>query len=171
MMDTVKDEIGKISCWFYSKSKITLMKCIETVSVTFRERLTDVAKDARSLAKKIIPYVLLGVGVGAAIHGFVPTGFFENYITKDNLFAVPLAVLIGIPMYADSTGVMPVLQALIAKWIPLWTWLAFMMAVVTLSLPQFLVLKKVMKTRLLLTFFWITGLCIILLGYFYNRVF
>lgn len=91
------------------------MKCIETVSVTFRERLTDVAKDARSLAKKIIPYVLLGVGVGAAIHGFVPTGFFENYITKDNLFAVPLAVLIGIPMYADSTGVMPVLQALIAK--------------------------------------------------------
>lgn len=144
---------------------------VETVSVTFAERLTGVAKDARSLAKKIIPYVLLGVGVGAAIHGFVPTGFFENYITKDNLFAVPLAVLIGIPMYADSTGVMPVVQALIAKWIPLWTWLAFMMAVVALSLPQFLILKKVMKTKLLFIFFWVTGLCIMFLGYFYNWVF
>jgi uncharacterized protein len=82
------------------------------------------------------------------------------------MFAVPLAVLIGIPMYADSTGVVPVVQALITKGIPLWTGLAFMMAVVALSFPQFLILKKVMKTRLLVIFFWITGLCIISLGYF-----
>lgn len=143
----------------------------EDITIAFKERIHQVSKDARILAKKIIPYILLWVSVGAAIHGFVPTGFFENYITKDNLFAVPIAVLIWIPMYADSTWVMPVVQALIAKWIPLWTWLAFMMAVVALSLPAFLILKKVMKSKLLFLFFWITGLCIILLGYFFNLIF
>lgn len=143
----------------------------EETKISFKERIQQISKDSRILAKKIIPYLLLWVAIGSAIHGFIPTGFFEDYITKDNLFAVPLVVLIWIPMYADSTWVMPVVQALIAKWIPLWTWLAFMMAVVALSLPQFLILKKVMKIKLLLLFFWVTGLCIILLWYFFNRIF
>lgn len=142
----------------------------EETKTCFKERSKQVLEESRSIIKKIIPYILLWVGVGSAIHGFVPTGFFEAYVTKETILAVPIAVLAGIPMYADSTSVMPIVQALIAKWIPLWTWLAFMMAVVALSLPQFLILKKVMKMELLLLFFGVVWMCIILLGYFYNIV-
>lgn len=136
----------------------------------FVQRIKNVTKEARSITIKIIPYVLLWVGVGAVIHGFVPTWFFEAYVTKSNPFAVPIAVLVGIPMYANATSVIPVVQALIAKWVPLGTWLAFMMAVVGLSLPEFLILKKVMKTKLLLIFFGVVGLSIMILGYFFNVV-
>lgn len=138
--------------------------------IVFSQRLKEIIKEARNITVKIIPYVLLWVAVGAAIHGFVPTGFFEHYITKNNPFAVPIAVIVGIPFYANATSVIPIVQALIAKWIPLGTWLAFMMAVVGLSLPEFLILKKVMKTKLLLIFFGVVGLCMILLGYFFNWV-
>jgi uncharacterized membrane protein YraQ (UPF0718 family) len=84
-------------------------------SLPFSQRLSQVSKEARSITVKIIPYVLLGVAVGGLIHGFVPTGFFEHYITKNNPFAVPLAVIVGIPMYANATSVIPIVQALIAK--------------------------------------------------------
>ncbi|MDD4151881.1 MAG: permease, partial [Candidatus Gracilibacteria bacterium] len=104
------------------------------------------------------------------IHGFVPSGFFETYISKDNPFAVPIAVILGIPMYANATSVIPIIQALIVKGVPLGTGLAFMMAVVGLSLPEFLILKKVMKIQLLLIFFGLVGFFIILLGYFFNAV-
>lgn len=144
---------------------------ISQVSILFGERLKNVSKEARSITKKVMPYVLLGVAIGGAIHGFVPTGFFEHYITKSNPFAVPLAVILGIPMYANATSVIPIVQALIAKGIPIGTWFAFMMAVVGLSLPEFLILKKVMKTQLLLTFFGVIALCMIILGYFFNWVF
>jgi len=138
--------------------------------ISFVQRIKNVAKEARTITIKIIPYVLLWVGVGAVIHGFVPTWFFEAYVTKSNPFAVPIAVLVGIPMYANATSVIPIVQALIAKWVPLGTWLAFMMAVVGLSLPEFLILKKVMKMKLLLIFFWVVGLFIMLLWYFFNVV-
>ncbi len=138
--------------------------------IVFSQRIKEVVKEAWSITKKVTPYVLLWVAVGAAIHGFVPTGFFEHYITKNNPFAVPIAVIVGIPMYANATSVIPIVQALIAKWIPLGTWLAFMMAVVGLSLPEFLILKKVMKTKLLLIFFGVVGLAIMILGYFFNAV-
>lgn len=140
------------------------------LKVIFSHRIKEVSREARNITKKIIPYVLLWVAVGAVIHGFIPTGFFEKYVTKSNPFAVPIAVLMWIPMYANATSVIPIVQALIAKWIPLGTWLAFMMAVVGLSLPEFLILKKVMKMKLLLIFFGVVGLCMILLGYFFNAV-
>ncbi|MDD2487782.1 MAG: permease [Candidatus Gracilibacteria bacterium] len=132
--------------------------------------LNQVIKDSFSLIWKIMPYILLGVAVGGLIHGFVPTGFFERYITKSNPFAVPMAVLLGIPMYANATSIVPIIQALIVKGIPLGTGLAFMMAVVGLSLPEFLILRKIMKIKLLLTFFGIVGFFMILLGYFFNLV-
>lgn len=138
--------------------------------IVFPQRIKEVSREAWSITKKVTPYVLLWVAVGAAIHGFVPTGFFEQYITKQNPFAVPLAVIIWIPMYANATSVIPIVQALIAKWIPLGTWLAFMMAVVGLSLPEFLILKKVMKMKLLLIFFGVVGLSIMILWYFFNIV-
>lgn len=139
--------------------------------IAFWQRIKEIIKEARSITVKIIPYVLVGVAIGWAIHGFIPTGFFEKYITENNPFAVPIAVILGIPMYANATSIIPIVQALIAKWIPLWTGLAFMMGVVGLSLPEFLILKKVMKTKLLLIFFWVVGICIICLWYFFNRIF
>ena len=121
-----------------------------------------------AITKNLTPYILIGVAVGAIIHGYVPTNFFENYITADNLLAVPIAVLAGVPMYANAVGIIPVMQSLVDKGIPLGTALAFMMAVVGLSLPEALILKKVMKTRLLLYFFGLTTLNIIIIGYLFN---
>jgi uncharacterized membrane protein YraQ (UPF0718 family) len=120
------------------------------------------------LTKKITPYVLVGIGLGAGIHGFVPAGFFEEYITAENLFAVPIAAIVAVPMYANAVTVIPVMQSLVEKGIPLGTAMAFMMAVVGLSLPAALILKRVMKTRLLLYFFGITTINIIVIGYLFN---
>ena len=128
------------------------------------------SKEWINITKKVLPYVILWVWVWAAIHWFVPAWFFEHYISKDNPFAVPIAVILGIPMYANATSVIPIIQALIVKWVPLGTWLAFMMAVVGLSLPEFLILKKVMKIQLLLIFFGLVWFFIILLWYFFNFV-
>lgn len=138
--------------------------------ISFSQRSKEVIKEAWNITIKIVPYVLLWVWVGAVIHGFIPTWFFENYITKSNPFAVPIAVIVWIPMYANATSVIPIVQALIAKWIPLGTWLAFMMATVGLSLPEFLILKKIMKTKLLIIFFGIVWICMMILGYFFNAI-
>lgn len=167
--------LGKLKLEKYLADFIQAKRANQSVQIIqrkilFSKRIKGVIKEAWSITKKVTPYVLLWVAVGAAIHGFIPTGFFENYITKTNPFAVPLAVIIWIPMYANATSVIPIVQALIAKWIPLWTGLAFMMAVVGLSLPEFLILKKVMKTKLLLIFFGVVGLSIMILGYFFNVV-
>ncbi len=83
--------------------------------ISFKKRLPGITQEARSITEKVIPYVILGIAVGAAIHGFVPTGFFEHYISKNNPFAVPIAVIVGIPMYANATSIIPIVQALIAK--------------------------------------------------------
>jgi len=144
---------------------------IEEKKKTWKEVWKQSSKEGLDITKKIILYVLAWVWVWAIIHGYVPEWFFHEYITKSNPFAVPISVLLWIPMYANATSVIPITQALIAKWVPLWTWLAFMMAVVWLSFPEFLILKKVMKLPLLLTFFWLVGFFIILLWYFYNFIF
>ncbi|HMS91262.1 MAG TPA: permease, partial [Candidatus Absconditabacterales bacterium] len=175
--------LGTLGGWFLKKFKLEKYladfiqnkrnnQTIETqqVHIPFSQRSKEVIKEAWNITIKIVPYVLLGVGVGAAIHGFIPTGFFENYITKSNPFAVPIAVIVGIPMYANATSVIPIVQALIAKGIPLGTGLAFMMATVGLSLPEFLILKKIMKTKLLIIFFGIVGICMMILGYFFNAI-
>jgi hypothetical protein len=121
-----------------------------------------------NLSKKIAPYVLLGIAVGAMIHGFVPSGFFEKYITSENLFAVPIATIVAVPMYANAVGIIPIMQSLVEKGIPLGTALAFMMAVIGLSLPEALILKRVMKMKLLIYFFGITTINIIIIGYLFN---
>lgn len=139
-------------------------------SKTWKQVWIESSREGIAITKKVLPYVLLWVGLGALIHWFVPTGFFEKYISKENPFAVPIAVIVGIPMYANATSIIPIVQALIVKWIPLWTWLAFMMAVVGLSLPEFLILKKVMKIQLLLIYFGLIGFFMMVLGYFFNMV-
>jgi len=138
--------------------------------VLFKDRIRPVMKEALGIIKGVLPYLFIGIGIGGAIHGFIPTGYFEQWITKDNPFAVPVAVILGVPMYANATGIIPILQALVSKGIPLGTALAFSMAVVGLSLPEATLLRKVMKPRLIAWFFGSVTLSIILLGYLFNLI-
>lgn len=139
-----------------------------TIKNSSKALLLKFIREGLSLTKKITPYVLIGIAVGAAIHGFVPAGYFENLISTDNLLAVPLAVIAAVPLYANAVGVIPIMESLVAKGIPLGTAMAFMMAVVGLSLPEALILKRVMKMKLLIYFFGITTINIIIIGYLFN---
>ena len=104
------------------------------------------------------------------MHGFIPTGFFEKYITSDNPFAVPIAVIAGVPMYSNAAGVLPIMEVLVQKGIPIGTAIAFTMAVVGLSIPEGLLLKKVMTTKMLMIFFGVVAACIIVSGYLFNII-
>lgn len=139
-----------------------------SIKIPFRDLIKTFWQEGWALTKKIIPYVLLGIAIGAAIHGYVPAGFFENYIKADNIFAVPISAIVAVPMYANAVGVIPIMQSLVEKGIPLGTAMAFMMAVVGLSLPEALILKRVMKIKLLVYFFGITTINIIIIGYLFN---
>lgn len=127
-------------------------------------------KESMDITKKIFPYVILGIGVGALIHGFVPDKAIEQYLSGDGLWTVPLATLLGIPLYANSVSVIPIMEALVGKGIPLGTALAFMTATVTLSIPEALILKKVMNWKLLAIFFSITTVGIMILGIIFNLI-
>lgn len=128
----------------------------------------QVSKEAFDIIKKIGLYIIIGVGVGALIHGYIPEGFFGKYLGNGSFWSVPLAVIFAVPMYSNASGVIPIIESLIAKGVPLGTGLAFMMAVVGLSLPEALILKKVLKWQLLLTFFGVVTLGIIIIGYLFN---
>jgi uncharacterized membrane protein YraQ (UPF0718 family) len=138
--------------------------------LSFVQRFPFVAKDAFGIVKSVFVYILIGIGIGGAIHGFVPTGFFEDYIGRSNPFAVPLAVILGAPMYANPAGVVPVVGSLISKGVPMGTAIAFMMSVIAISLPEAMMLKKVMTLRLMAYFFGFVILSIIISGYFFNMI-
>jgi len=139
--------------------------------LTFRKLAAYFWQDGMSITKKIFPYVVLGVGVGAIIHGFVPASLVEQYLSVKAWWTVPLAVILGIPLYANSVSVIPIMEALVGKGAPLGTVLAFMTAIVTLSIPEALILKKVMRWQLLALFFGITTLGIMVMGYLFNSLF
>jgi len=141
---------------------------IEKEKLSRKKLLRQFWNEGFAMTKKITIYVLIGIAVGAAIHGFVPAGFFEKYISAEKLFAVPIAAIVAVPMYANAVGVIPIMQSLVEKGIPLGTAMAFMMAVVGLSLPEALILKRVMKMKLLIYFFGITTINIIIIGYLFN---
>jgi len=122
------------------------------------------------IVKKVWLYVIIGIGVGAWIHGYIPADFLANYAGGNKWYAVPLATLIGIPLYSNAAGVIPLVSALTEKGVSMGTTLAFMMAVTGLSLPEFMILKKVMKTKLIIIFATIVGLGIIFTGYLFNFV-
>lgn len=143
----------------------------ELENKTFLQRLPDIAKEALGIVKSVVWYVIVGIGIGAIMHGYVPQGFFEQYIGKDTWYAVPLAVILGVPMYANATGIIPIIQVFVAKGIPIGTSLAFMMAVVGLSIPEATLLKKVMTTKLIAIFFGVVTFCIIVSGYLFNMIF
>lgn len=123
-----------------------------------------------NIVKKVWLYILIGVGVGAWIHGYVPADLIAQYAGGNNWYSVPLAVLIGIPLYSNAAGIIPLVSVLTEKGVSMGTTLAFMMAVTGLSLPEFLILKKVMKTKLIFIFAGIVGLGIIFTGYLFNWI-
>jgi uncharacterized membrane protein YraQ (UPF0718 family) len=137
---------------------------------SFQKRLPIIFKEAMSIVKGVSLYIVIGIAIGGAMHGFIPTNFFEQYISADNPFAVPIAVLAGVPMYSNAAGVLPVMEVLVQKGIPIGTAIAFSMAVVGLSVPEALLLKKVMTTKMLFLFFGVVTACIIVSGYLFNLI-
>lgn len=138
---------------------------------SFMQRLPIVIRDSWRIVRGVLLYIFIGIGIGAFMHGFVPEGFFEQYMSRDNWYAVPLSVMLAVPMYANAAGIVPVIEVFVAKGIPLGTAIAFMMAVVGLSLPEATLLKKVMTWRLIAVFFITVMLFIILSGYLFNFLF
>ncbi|WNH12320.1 permease [Thalassobellus suaedae] len=137
---------------------------------SFIEKLPTIYNDTIKILKGVIPYVLVGIAIGGIMHGYIPEGFFEQYMNKNNIFAVPLATILAVPMYSNASGILPVVQVLVSKGIPLGTAIAFMMGVVALSLPEAMLLKKVMSLKLIGIFFSVVTLCIIISGYLFNVI-
>jgi len=137
---------------------------------TAKQIAGNISREAWGIVRKVVLYIIAGVALGAVIHGFVPANFFETYLQTAGVFGVPLAVILAVPLYSNASGVIPIIQALVVKGVPIGTALAFMMAVVGLSLPEALILKKVMKIKLLLVFFGIVTIGIIFIGYLFNIV-
>ncbi len=138
---------------------------------SFMQRLPEINTEALITLKKLIPYIFIGLAIGSFIHGYVPESFFETYISKSNPLAVPIAVILAIPLYIDAVGVLPIIESLVHKGVPLGTAIAFMMASIGLSFPEALLLKKVMKKRLIIAFFTTIGLGMIISGFFFNLIF
>jgi uncharacterized membrane protein YraQ (UPF0718 family) len=124
----------------------------------------------QDILKRVSLYVLIGIGVGAFIHGYAPVDFVAKYAGRDNPLAVPLAVLIAIPLYSNAAGTIPIVQALMAKGMPLGTVLAFMMAITAISFPEMVILRKVLKVKLLVIFASIMTVAIIGVGYLFNMI-
>ncbi len=134
----------------------------------WKDKLSFAGNYTFSIFKKIWLYVVIGVGIGAWIHGYIPNDFLTKYAHQSNWYSVPLAVLIGIPLYSNAAGVIPLVSTLTEKGLPMGTVLAFMMAVTGLSLPEFFIMKRIMKFKLILIFAAIVGIGIIFVGYLFN---
>jgi uncharacterized membrane protein YraQ (UPF0718 family) len=126
--------------------------------------------EVRTILRRIWPYLLVGIGLGAAIHGWVPTDLFAHYAGPDNPFAPLIAVVLGVPLYSNAAGVLPLIEALHAKGLAMGTLLAFMMSVVALSLPEMILLRRVLKPQLLACFVGVVGLAILATGYLFNLI-
>ncbi|MEI7640531.1 MAG: permease [bacterium] len=140
----------------------------EEIKLKFKQRTDFAVEYTIDILKSVWLYVIIGIGIGAWIHGYVPTDFLVKYAGKDNFFAVPLAVLLGIPLYSNAAGVIPLVSALTEKGMAMGTALAFMMAVTALSLPEFIILRRAMKPKLIIIFASIVGVGIIFTGYLFN---
>jgi uncharacterized membrane protein YraQ (UPF0718 family) len=141
-----------------------------TAGLTFNERLQMGAEEVATIFRKIWPYLLVGIGVGAVIHGWAPEDFFTRYAGPGNAFGVLVAVGIGIPLYSNAAGILPLVEALHDKGLPMGTLLAFMMAVVALSLPEMILLRRVLKPQLLAVYIAVVGSSIVAVGYLFNAV-
>ena len=150
--------------------KIKIKQNLRLQKKSQKERFRDAYGEVKSIIKKVFPYVLIGIGIGAFIHGYAPENLLTEIAGKGKWWAVPIAVLIGVPLYSNAAGVIPIVSSLIEKGLPLGTALAFMMAVVALSLPEIIILRKVLKTKLLIIYVAIVTVGIIFTGYLFNWI-
>lgn len=177
--------LGTIGGWVLSKFNLTpllsdwVKKILENKSaqseyeaeaLTFKMRLPGIFYGALDIVKGVIVYVVIGIAIGAAMHGYVPENFFQQYIGGGQWWTVPLAVILAVPMYANAAGILPVIQVFVAKGVPLGTAIAFMMATIGLSIPEATLLKKVMTLKLILIYFGIVTFFIIVSGYIFNLI-
>ena len=139
-------------------------------SLTFDQRIQMGVEEVGSILRRIWPYLLVGIGVGAIIHGWVPTEFFTTYASSDNPFGVLVAVAVGVPLYSNAAGVMPLVEVLYTKGLPIGTVLAFMMSVVALSLPEMILLRRVLQPRLLGSYIAVVATGIVAVGYLFNTI-
>ncbi len=146
----------------------TQQNLYETEARTFYQRLPEIGRGAWSIVKDVLIYVIIGIAIGAAMHGFVPENFFSQYLGGGQWWTVPLAVLIAVPMYANAAAIVPIIDVFVAKGVPLGTAIAFMMATVGLSIPEATLLKKVMSLKLIAIFFGVITLAIIFSGFLFN---
>lgn len=165
--------VGRLKMEKYILIPVTPMNGdLEDVKIvlSFKQRVSDAWHYTSDIFKKIYPYVLVGVGIGAFIHGFIPTEFILKYAGSNTWYSVPLAVLLGIPMYSNAAGVMPLMEVLTGKGMLLGTALSFMMAITALSLPEAMILKRILHVKLIATFFGIVALGIMGVGYLFNVI-
>jgi uncharacterized protein len=138
--------------------------------MTWKERLTFAKNESRDITLRVLPYILIGIAIGAIIHGYAPADFLVNIAGPDNPLAVPIAVLIGIPLYSNAAGMIPIMEVLTDKGMAMGTALAFMMAVIGLSLPEIIILRKVIKIKLIAIFVGIMFMAITMTGYLFNAI-
>ena len=166
--------IGRLKMEHYLEDWVRQLRAVsaagETARLSWAERIDAGFASIREIVGRVWPYILAGIAVGAGIHGYMPEDFMASFMGRDAWWAVPLAVLIGVPMYSNAAGVIPVVEALLAKGAALGTVLAFMMSVIALSLPEMVILRKVLKLRLLATFVGIVAAGILVVGYVFNFV-
>lgn len=144
---------------------------MEEEKVTFSHRITAGMDAVKEIVAKVWVYIVIGIAVGAGIHGYVPENFMASLMGKDAWWSVPVAVLLGVPMYSNAAGIIPIVQALLEKGASLGTVLAFMMGVIGLSLPETIILRKVLKLRLIFIFVGIVAVGIIIVGYLFNLIY
>lgn len=164
--------IGRLKMERYVQDYVWEMQVgnAEIAEQSWPERFAYGKEYTMGLLKKIWPYVIVGIGIGGFIHGYVPQDFLAHWAGRDNPFAVPVAVALGVPLYSNAAGVIPIVQALTAKGMAMGTVLAFMMAVTALSLPEAIILKNVLKNRLLAVFFGTVAVAITMVGYLFNAI-
>jgi uncharacterized membrane protein YraQ (UPF0718 family) len=164
--------IGRLKMEKYVQDYVWQIKTgnAEIIQTNFREKLVYARDYTTELLKKIWPYVIIGIALGGIVHGYIPMNFVVKYAGPGNPFAVLVAVLIGVPLYSNAAGMIPVVQALVGKGMAMGTVLAFMMSVTAISFPEAVILKNVLKMRLIYTFFGIVAIGIIIIGYLFNAI-
>ena len=167
--------IGKLRMEKYVESWVYEIKAGhregEEEKIRFSDRIQAGYTAVKEIVGKVWIYIILGIAVGAAAHGYVPENFMANLMGKSTWYSVPLSILIGVPLYSNAAGIIPVVSVLIEKGVPLGTALAFMMSVIGLSLPEMIILRKVLTMRLIFTFVGVVSLGIVIVGYIFNMVY
>ena len=155
--------------WVYEVQR--LESCNLDEQLAWKDRIDFAKNTVKEIVGKVWIYVVVGIAVGAGIHGYVPENFMASIMGKDVLWGVPAAVLIGVPMYSNAAGIIPIISALLGKGAALGTALAFMMSVIGLSLPEMIILRQVLKIRLILVFVGVVSVGILIVGYLFNIIF